>query len=438
MKRAAARLAAVAGIVLLAGSPLTLKAQEIPLARQVAEAEPGAVVIVPAGLHRGAIRIERPMTLVGVTGAIIDGNGHGDVICIAAPDVTVRNLTIRNSGTDLTAMNAGIFVEKGARDAVIADNTLEHVLFGVYLDGPSGTKVTGNRIRGLASLRRPDRGDGIHLWNDKGVLVEGNDISETRDGIYIYVSPDNAIIGNRMHGVRYGVHYMYSNHDRVTDNLSFGNRGGFALMQSDHLDVERNESRADRDFGILLNYVTYSELAGNTVRSVVGERGPDGLAIPGGEGKGIFIYNSEFDRFHDNTIADSPIGIHITAGSESDVFYRNAFVGNRVQLKYVQNREEEWSWHGVGNYWSDYLGWDLNGDGYGDVPYRPNDGVDILLWKYPTAALLLNSPAMLALRYVQRAFPVFVSPGVHDSHPLMRRPGSRLHDDERTRHAGRD
>ena len=73
----------------------------------------------------------------------------------------------------------------------------------------------------------------------------------------------------------------------------------------------------------------------------------------------------------------------------------------------------------MGNFWSDYLGWDMDSDGIGDVEYEPNDSVDQLLWKFPSAKLLLNSPAVETLRWVQRQFPVLKSPGVVDSHPLM-------------------
>jgi nitrous oxidase accessory protein len=48
--------------------------------------------------------------------------------------------------------------------------------------------------------------------------------------------------------------------------------------------------------------------------------------------------------------------------------------------------------------------------------------MDRLLWRYPAARLLMNSPAVLALRWVQRQFPVFRPEGVKDSAPLMTDP----------------
>ncbi|MGB0899959.1 MAG: copper-binding protein, partial [Psychrobium sp.] len=75
---------------------------------------------------------------------------------------------------------------------------------------------------------------------------------------------------------------------------------------------------------------------------------------------------------------------------------------------------------GRGNYWSNYLGWDMNGDDIGDAVFEPNDGIDKLTWQYPEMKMIMDSPVVLILRWVQREFPVLKPPGVKDSHPLMR------------------
>jgi nitrous oxidase accessory protein len=45
--------------------------------------------------------------------------------------------------------------------------------------------------------------------------------------------------------------------------------------------------------------------------------------------------------------------------------------------------------------------------------------VDQLVWKFPTAKLLLGSPAMQLLRWAQSEFPALHPGGVRDSVPLM-------------------
>ena len=417
---------AVASIV------MTLPAHaEDGLQHAIATAASGAVLSVARGVHHVHLVLDHPVTLDGQPGAILDGDGQGDVVRVRIARVTLRNLTIRNSGRDLTAMNAGVYVEKGVDGAVIEDNRIQDALFGVYLDGPQHVQVIGNVITGIAELRVPDRGDGIHLWNDAWCVIKGNDVSGTRDGIYDYVSHDDLIVDNHIHEVRYGVHQMYTKRETLQGNISWNNVAGMALMSSDHLRVTGNQIFNNSSYGILFNYVTYSDISGNEVHDIAQERSADSQVVDGGEGKALFVYNSEFNRIHTNYLADSSIGIHITAGSQDNHVYGNAFVDNRTQVKYVQNIAEEWSLDDKGNYWDNYLGWDLDGDGIGDVPFRPNDGVDVLLWKYPSARVLMSSPSILLLRYVQRAFPVFTPPSVQDSHPLMSVPETlraRAHD----------
>jgi nitrous oxidase accessory protein len=80
-------------------------------------------------------------------------------------------------------------------------------------------------------------------------------------------------------------------------------------------------------------------------------------------------------------------------------------------------------WTGtVGNYWSDNLAFDLDDDGIGDQPYRPNGLVDQVLWRAPAAKLLLSSPAMRILEWAQSAFPAVLPGGVVDPAPLMEPP----------------
>ncbi len=398
--------------------PLTAHAED-DLQHVVATAVPGAVLSVNPGVHHVHLVLDQPVTLNGQPGAILDGDGLGDVVRIRTSGVTLRNLTIRNSGRDLTAMNAGVYVEKGVDGSVVENNRIQDTLFGVYLDGPQHVQVIDNVITGIAELRVPDRGDGIHLWNDAWCVIKGNDVSGTRDGIYDYVSHDDLIADNHIHVVRYGVHQMYTKRETLRGNVSWNNVGGMALMSSDHLRVADNHIFNNSSYGILFNYVTYSDISGNEIHDIAQERGAHSQVVDGGDGKALFVYNSEFNRIHDNLLAASAVGIHITAGSQDNRVYRNGFLTNRTQVKYVQNVADEWSLDGKGNYWSNYLGWDLDGDGIGDVPFQPNDGVDVLLWKYPNARVLMSSPSILLLRYVQRAFPVFTPPNVQDSHPLM-------------------
>ncbi len=385
----------------------------------------GSIVELPPGRYRGNLVIDKPLTVRGKNGAtILDGAGKGHVILIKAPQVSVYDLVIENSGVNLTTMDAGIFVERGAAQVHIEGCTLRNIAFGIWLDSGREAKIYHNQITGNLNLRSQDRGNGIHLFNVQQAEVAANHVWQTRDGIYIDTSAKSILRDNELHDLRYGIHYMFTQESQVIGNYTHHTRTGYALMQSQKLMVRNNRSEFDQNYGILLNYITHSEISGNRILNVERGRNPvgEGGMIQGAEGKALFVYNTLYNHITDNLFANSEIGIHLTAGSEDNLLYNNAFINNQTQVKYVATRSQEWSQQRHGNYWSDYLGWDRNADGIGDVAYEPNDAVDKLLWRYPTARLLMHSPAVEMLRWVQREFPVLRPQGVKDSYPLMHTP----------------
>ncbi|KPP98783.1 nitrous oxide reductase family maturation protein NosD [Marinobacter sp. HL-58] len=393
------------------------------LQEQLDALEPGAVFeLPPEKLSSLDLRVP-DVTVSCHADTVIDGGNEGNAVDILAEKVTFSGCEVRNWGDDLNTLDAGIFVAREASGAVVERNRLSGPAFGIWLDATKDVTVRDNRVRGDVSIRSQDRGNGIHLFNTTGALIEGNDISQTRDAIYIETANNNEIRNNLMTDLRYGIHYMYSMHNLLEGNVTRGTRTGYALMQSKYLKVFNNRSENDENYGILMNFITNSELRGNVVTGV-SQGQTAGISISGAEGKAVFIYNSLHNTFENNVFRDSNIGIHLTAGSEENEVFSNAFVDNQRQVKYVATRTQEWSKEGRGNYWSDYLGWDRNQDGIGDVAYEPNDNVDRLLWTYPEAKVLMFSPAVDTLRWVQDAFPVVKAAGVSDSHPLMSQPES--------------
>lgn len=380
---------------------------------------------LPAGEYAGQFSVDQPLQLRCEPGAVFQAQGEGNALTIGAPDVTIEGCTLLDWGRDLTVMNAAVFIGRKAHRASVKDNRLQGPGFGIWVDGTHEVSLIGNSIQGDPRIRSQDRGNGIHLYAVRGARVIGNQIRDARDGIYIDTSNGNLLEGNTLEDLRYGVHYMFANDNRLIGNLTRRTRTGYALMQSRQLTVIGNRSEQDENYGILMNYITYSTLRDNLVSDVRSGATGDSM-ISGAEGKALFIYNSLFNRIEHNHFARSALGIHLTAGSEDNRIAGNAFVDNQQQVKYVASRTQEWSVEGRGNYWSDYLGWDRNDDGQGDVAYEPNDNVDRLLWLYPQVRLLMNSPGIELLRWVQRAFPVIKSPGVQDSHPLMQAPTGDL------------
>src|SRR5690554_7718886 len=69
---------------------------ETPLQQVLEAAAPGDTVRVAEGDHLGNFVVEVPITLVGEPGAVLDGQGRGLVLTVAAPGTTVRALPIRS------------------------------------------------------------------------------------------------------------------------------------------------------------------------------------------------------------------------------------------------------------------------------------------------------------------------------------------------------
>ncbi|WP_091135987.1 right-handed parallel beta-helix repeat-containing protein [Microvirga guangxiensis] len=439
--------------IFAAGLALPARAERIAVSAGEAvqeiidRADEGDVILLKAGEHRGPIRVTRKVTVEGEPGAIVTGPGQGSVITVSAPGAVVRGLTIRGSGANLEKMDAGIFVEKTAADALVERNRMEGNLYGIYLHGAENSIAKNNTIIGMEEGRLNEAGNGISVWNAPGAKVLDNDVRFGRDGIYVITSKRNVFSGNRFRDLRFAIHYMYTNDSEITDNISINNAVGFAMMFSSRLKITGNVSDGDRDHGFLFNYANGSQIAGNTVlgRLQPAERWTNagtrdrndkehGLPAPDtsevaqgsdfrpGPTKCVFIYNANQNRFRDNWFEGCEIGIHFTAGSERNEMVGNAFIRNRNQVKYVSTRYLDWSKDGRGNYWSDNPAFDLNGDGLGDSAYRPNDLVDKVLWTAPQAKVLMNSPAVQVIRWAQAQFPALLPGGVVDSRPLMAPP----------------
>lgn len=366
----------------------------------------GDTLLLAAGTYTGSVDINRSLVVAGQGGAsIIDGEASSHVILVSAPDVVVRGVTVRNSGGVAEDENSGIFITDQGDRALIDGNRLQDNLIGVYLKGPEAAVVRNNVIIGSQFHRMNDRGNGVYLWNTPGSVIKDNMIRYGRDGIFVNGSRDNVFSGNHMSELRFAVHYMYAHDSEVSNNISINNHMGYAIMFSDRITASNNYSSGDREHGLFFNAANYSDISGNRV---IGAK------------KCVFIYNANFNQIHENSFEDCQIGIHFTAGSEKNEIYTNAFIDNRTQVKYVGTRYIEWSKDGRGNYWSDNPAFDIDANGIADQIYKPNDLVDQIVWRHPLAKLLMNSPSVQLLKWVQAEFPTLRPGGVTDSRPLMR------------------
>lgn len=373
------------------------------VAAAVQAARAGDTVRIERGHYTEHVVIDKPLHLLGIGRPTLSGGHQGDVIRVRAPDVVIEGLIVRDSGSDLTAQNAGIYVEPGSERVAVRRNVLVYNLFGVWLERLKDPEVSDNLIVGLRDFPSAQRGNGIQLYNTTGARILRNRISFGRDGIYVDVSHHAVFRGNVMHHLRYGTHYMNSHDNLWEDNESYLNRGGLALMEVRRQVVRNNRAWGNSDHGIMLRTIVDSQIENNVVA---------------GNDRGFFIYDAVFNTIKGNRVIGNRVGAHVSAGSNQNEVDGNDFIQNREQVRYVATRDEPWGGK-QGNFWSNYAGWDGDGDGVGDVPYEANDVVDRLTWQHPLVKLLLNSPAVHSLRLIARQFPLLRSPSIVDKRPRM-------------------
>lgn len=366
-------------------------------------AELGDTIEIERARYFGHLLVDKPLTLRGINRPTIDGELKENTISVKAENVTIDGLIVANSGGDTLYQHAGIYIYPGSHKAVVRNCDFSYTLFGLWIEKADDVLIENNLITGKRDFDSPKRGNGIQLYNTQRARIIGNNVSFVRDAIYVDVSHDAIFRGNKLHHSRYGTHYMTSYRNIWEDNETWYNRGGLALMEVRDQIVRNNRAWGNSDHGIMLRTIQDAVIENNVVA---------------GNQRGFFIYDAEYNEIRGNQVIDNVVGIHLWAGSKNNKVEGNDFIANREQIRYVAARDMIWGAE-EGNYWSNYLGWDRNGDGAGDVQYEANDMVDRLSWRHPMMKLLLASPAVQTLRLVGQQFPLLRAPSIVDPRPRM-------------------
>lgn len=368
------------------------------LADALAEAHNGDIIEVQGGVHPAPLLIDKSITLIGVDQPVIDGGGVGSLITITAPDVVMQGFVVRDTGDSMPGEDTAIIAQ--APRITLAENRLENVLYGIYLNNAPGSIVRHNLIY-PKDVEETLRGDGIRAWYSHDIQIVENEVYGGRDVILTYT--DNAVIRNNIvHQGRYGLHFMYSNNVTVEGNDFEDNSVGVFLMYSQNIILRQNTfaySDGSSGYGLALkdmDYVTASDnvFLGNTV--------------------GLYLDNSPsiydaYNTFQNNIFAYNFEGVAMMPSVERNIFQNNAFLDNTQQAA-IRGREVTsrniWSQDGKGNYWSDYVGYDRDGDGIGDTSYHADKLFQSLADRYPVLHLFNYSPVAQLIEFGASAFPV--------------------------------
>ena len=438
----------VLGLLLgLAALPATLSraqgADPGSLQERIDRAAPGDEIYVEGGLFRENILIDKPLSLVGVDWPVIDGGGEGDPLTVAADDVVVSGFIIRNSSRTISKEPAAVKAD-GVDRLRLRGNRIEDSQYGIHITDSRDDIIENNIVDLGSAVPIERRGHAIYLWQVENTAVHGNTIRNAADAIHLEFSDSNGIGLNTVVDSRYALHFMYSHGNRVVENTFRRNLAGAVIMYSHETVLRDNELSENRKgatgTGILLKDCDNVFVEGNRIL-----RNKYGITVdttPQGKGATAVFMRNLF-AFNDTGVgamSNAPITFVENAMIENTVQVK-ALGGNLAALAHSESGHgagvtgedaraptgATWTVEGRGNYWSDYNGFDADGDGVGDRPYEPQPPFAGGLAENETLRFFNFTLAQEAIDMAAEMFPVYrYQPVIEDSGPLMSAPGPAL------------
>ncbi|NNM23797.1 MAG: nitrous oxide reductase family maturation protein NosD [Flavobacteriaceae bacterium] len=351
------------------------------------------------------IRIDKPLTLLGIDYPIIDGAFKGEIVQVVSDHVTIDGLFIINVGTSYTEDFAAVRVSN-SEHFLVQNLVLEKLFFGIYIEKSNNGRVYNNKIVGDAE-EEYNSGNGIQLWYSNHVEVDKNIVTHVRDGIYLEFSNFCKITNNRSNdNIRYGLHFMFSNDDLYQFNTFENNGAGVAVMFSKQIEMLDNTFKNNwgpASYGILLKEINDSNIRRNRFQNNT---------------TGINIEGSNRVNYEHNDFVGNGWAVKFRGACYTNIFRENNFLFNSFDLAYNSKVNDNLF---TQNYWSNYTGYDLNEDGLGDIPYRPVKLFTYVVNRTPEAIILLRSLFVDIIDFSEKVSPVFTPDNLLDEQPKMKR-----------------
>ena len=366
------------------------------LQEAIDNAPEGSILKLPAGIYKGSIIINKPITIVAKeSGVVIDGEDEGTVITIKSSYVTLKGLKIVGSGDRHEKLDAAIKMSEGIQ-CEISNCIIEDCLFGIDMQMIKNSIISNNTIRSK-DVDLGLRGDGLRLWYSNDNIIEKNHLIKSRDMV-IWYSHGNIIRQNSAEYCRYSLHFMYAGKNIVTDNhYKFNSVGIFFMYSKDTIATGNTvqSSLGATGMGIGLKDVSNFTLKNNSVIYCA---------------QGIYIDRSPFEPDTYNWLIGNKLlynseALHFHSLSENNIIKDNTIIGNIEDVVNDSRGAKTDENEIIGNYWDNYAGFDRDGDNLGDTPHRVYQYAD-QLWVYnPNVKFFYGSPVISLLNFLAKLAP---------------------------------
>ncbi|NOR56942.1 MAG: nitrous oxide reductase family maturation protein NosD [Sulfurimonas sp.] len=371
----------------------------------------GATLKLPAGIYKGNIVINKPLTIVGNDeNVIIDGGGIGKVITINSSNVVLKNLTIQNSGKLMHQLDSAIFISK-SKNSEISNCKIMNSLYGIDMLMVEDSNISNNFISSYDNDIGL-RGDALKIWHSHNNTISNNTIDKVRDATMNY-SNNNTIAKNQISNSRFALQIAHSEKNLIKENKFRYNSVSLMLMMTKDTKIINNSiqsSKGAAGIGVMLKgghniLFEYNKLRYNA--------------------KGMYI-DSKWTEMSmkryilHNEISYNKEAIHFHLTIRNNTFTHNEFVGNIDDIVKSTAGYETKSNVVEYNYWDRYTGFDTNKDNIGDTSHKMYQYAD-RLWHYNNKVkFFYGSPVMALLNFLALVAP-FIDPILllEDTKPIV-------------------
>ena len=200
---------------------------------------------------------------------------------------------------------------------------------------------------------------GIRLIDRRNVTIKNVTIQDCVSGISIENSANITLTNNSVTGIgRIAIFSASSSNITISQNEITNSDQGIVIIDSKRMNIFENNIKRNR---IGINAYSYDDANHYVViiRNNITGNADAGITVVGIYSFQVIIVG--------NNIADNRVGVHVSFLANFAVHHNN-FVSTAKNVE-SSSCQGPWDDGAEGNYWSDYNGTDLNGDGVGDTPY---------------------------------------------------------------------